>query len=156
MRHSGQRGAGRGRAHDERHRRRPVRHLLGREDRQAIRTQRQRLGAQGLTIDHLEAKGMHSMPQSGIDSVTVPGAVDGWTKLHDRFGKLPGVSCFSLRSSYAEHGYRCARNDPRLLGRRRAEPDAIPREPARVSAGWQSARHRPGLSQSRSGPRAHA
>src|ERR1700739_3177340 len=28
-----------------------------------------------LTIDHLEAKGIHQMPQLGIDSVTVPGAV---------------------------------------------------------------------------------
>src|SRR6202030_4864773 len=34
---------------------------------------------QGLTIDHLEAKGVHAMPQSGIESVTVPGAVYGWT-----------------------------------------------------------------------------
>jgi gamma-glutamyltranspeptidase len=28
------------------------------------------------------------MPGTGIDSVTVPGVVDRWTKLHDRFGKL--------------------------------------------------------------------
>src|ERR1700684_1522304 len=26
---------------------------------------------QGLTIDHLEAKGIHQMPQAGVDSVTV-------------------------------------------------------------------------------------
>src|SRR5256885_15236278 len=32
---------------------------------------------QGLTIDHLKAKTATSMPQSGIDSVTVPGAVAG-------------------------------------------------------------------------------
>src|SRR5580700_1299851 len=48
----------------------------------------------GLTIDHLEAKGLHAMPQSGIDSVTVPGAVDGWTKLHDKFGKLAWSELF--------------------------------------------------------------
>src|SRR5579859_6215833 len=39
-----------------------------------------------LTIDHLRAKADTEMPVTGIDSVTVPGVVDGWTKLHDRFG----------------------------------------------------------------------
>src|SRR5580704_3067198 len=60
---------------------------------------------QGLTIDHLESKGMHSMPQSGIDSVTVPGAVDGWTKLHDKFGKLAWRELFQPAIFYAGHGY---------------------------------------------------
>src|ERR1700733_5162137 len=60
---------------------------------------------QGLTIDHLEAKGIHKMPQSGIDSVTVPGAVDGWTKLHDKFGKLAWSELFQPAIFYARHGY---------------------------------------------------
>ena len=35
-----------------------------------------------LTADYLLAKGVKSeMPQRGINSVTVPGAVDGWDKL---------------------------------------------------------------------------
>jgi gamma-glutamyltranspeptidase/glutathione hydrolase len=59
----------------------------------------------GLTIDHLEAKGIHAMPQSGIDSVTVPGAVDGWTKLHDKFGKLGWRELFQPAIYYAGHGY---------------------------------------------------
>ena len=58
-----------------------------------------------LTTDHLEAKGIHSMPQFGIDAVTVPGAVDGWTKLHDRFGKLPWNQLFSSAIAYARDGY---------------------------------------------------
>jgi gamma-glutamyltranspeptidase/glutathione hydrolase len=57
-----------------------------------------------LTIDHLEAKGIHQMPQDGIDSVTVPGAVDGWTKLHDRFGKLSWNELFQPAIFYAKHG----------------------------------------------------
>jgi gamma-glutamyltranspeptidase/glutathione hydrolase len=60
---------------------------------------------QGLTIDHLEAKGLHSMPQSGIDSVTVPGAVDGWSKLHEKFGKLAWSELFQPAIFYAGHGY---------------------------------------------------
>jgi gamma-glutamyltranspeptidase/glutathione hydrolase len=59
---------------------------------------------QGLTIAHLQAKGVTAMPQQGIDSVSVPGAVDGWTKLHDRFGKLPWASLFQPAIFYAEHG----------------------------------------------------
>ncbi len=58
----------------------------------------------GLTIDYLKAKGITSMPQEGINSVTVPGAVDGWTKLHDRFGKLPWKTLFQPAIFYAEHG----------------------------------------------------
>src|SRR3954464_9302325 len=39
----------------------------------------------GLTRQLLETKGFSKMPQSGIYSVTVPGAVDGWDKLARRF-----------------------------------------------------------------------
>jgi gamma-glutamyltranspeptidase / glutathione hydrolase len=60
---------------------------------------------QDLTIDHLEAKGIHQMPQNGIDSVTVPGAVDGWTKLHDRFGKLGWSELFQPAIFYAGQGF---------------------------------------------------
>jgi gamma-glutamyltranspeptidase/glutathione hydrolase len=40
-----------------------------------------------LTIDFLHKQGLRDMPQQGIHSVTVPGAVDGWQKLADRFGR---------------------------------------------------------------------
>ncbi|MGC2300573.1 MAG: gamma-glutamyltransferase [Acidobacteriaceae bacterium] len=59
---------------------------------------------QGLTIEHLKAKGITSMPQTGIDSVTVGGMVDGWTKLHDRWGKLPWKALFEPAIFYADHG----------------------------------------------------
>jgi gamma-glutamyltranspeptidase/glutathione hydrolase len=58
-----------------------------------------------LTMEHLKAKGVAGMPQSGIDSVTVPGVVDGWTKLHDRFGKLPWRELLQPAIFYADHGY---------------------------------------------------
>jgi gamma-glutamyltranspeptidase / glutathione hydrolase len=59
----------------------------------------------GLTIEYLNSKGIHDMPQDGIQSVTVPGAVEGWTKLHQRFGKLPWKDVFQPAIYYAEHGY---------------------------------------------------
>jgi gamma-glutamyltranspeptidase / glutathione hydrolase len=41
----------------------------------------------GLTIEHLHGLGLREMPPSGVNSITVPGAVDGWQKLADRFGR---------------------------------------------------------------------
>lgn len=58
-----------------------------------------------LNIEHLRAKGITTMPEQGIDAVTVPGAVDGWAKLHGRFGKLPWAQLFSPAISWARNGY---------------------------------------------------
>jgi gamma-glutamyltranspeptidase/glutathione hydrolase len=59
-----------------------------------------------LTIDLLNGLG-HStkMPQDGIQSVTVPGCVDGWQKLHQRFGKLAWKDLFAPAINFAEHGF---------------------------------------------------
>ena len=59
----------------------------------------------GLTPEFLRSKGISAMPQNGIQSVTVPGVVDGWDKLLKRFGrkKLPEVLAPAIR--YAEEGF---------------------------------------------------
>jgi gamma-glutamyltranspeptidase / glutathione hydrolase len=41
----------------------------------------------GLTIEFLEKQGLREMPHSGVNTITVPGAVDGWQKLADKFGR---------------------------------------------------------------------
>jgi gamma-glutamyltranspeptidase/glutathione hydrolase len=41
----------------------------------------------GLTIEFLQKQGLKSMPQAGVHSITVPGVVDGWQKLADKFGR---------------------------------------------------------------------
>jgi len=41
----------------------------------------------GLTIEYLQKQGIRSMPQQGVNSITVPGAVEGWQKLADKFGR---------------------------------------------------------------------
>ena len=44
-------------------------------------------------------------PKRGWDSVTVPGAVAGWTALHERFGKLPFADLLAPAIETAERGY---------------------------------------------------
>lgn len=58
-----------------------------------------------LTVEHLKAKGATTMPEGGIDTVTVPGAVAGWSALHERFGRLPWKELFQPAIFYAEQGY---------------------------------------------------
>jgi gamma-glutamyltranspeptidase/glutathione hydrolase len=45
------------------------------------------------------------MPQNGIHSVTVPGAVDGWDKLLTRFGKLKFADVLAPAIAHAEEGF---------------------------------------------------
>ena len=58
-----------------------------------------------LSIDFLAKQGIASMPHDGIHSVTVPGAVEGWSQAHHRFGQLPWKDLFQSAIYYAEHGY---------------------------------------------------
>jgi gamma-glutamyltranspeptidase/glutathione hydrolase len=58
-----------------------------------------------LTPDFLAARGFQAMPQSGIHSVTVPGAVDGWDQLLKRFGRKTFAEVLSPAIAYAEEGF---------------------------------------------------
>ena len=59
----------------------------------------------GLSIAFLEGKQITAMPQLGIHTVTVPGCVDGWEKLHKRFGRLPWAELFRPAVYYAANGF---------------------------------------------------
>src|ERR1043166_4482016 len=58
----------------------------------------------GLTPEFLKSKGLSQMPGSGIHSVTVPGAVDGWEKLVRRFGRKRLSQLLAPTIRYAEEG----------------------------------------------------
>jgi len=59
----------------------------------------------GLSVEFLAKHGITSMPEDGIHTVTVPGAVEGWSQAHQRFGHLPWKELFPPAIYYAEHGY---------------------------------------------------
>ena len=58
-----------------------------------------------LSIDYFEQQGLKKIPAYGPLPVTVPGAVDGWVKLHEKFGKLKFKSLFEPTIEYAEKGF---------------------------------------------------
>src|SRR6187551_1065890 len=45
------------------------------------------------------------MPQRGIETVTIPGAVSGWVALSKRYGKLPFADLFEPAIRHARDGY---------------------------------------------------
>jgi gamma-glutamyltranspeptidase/glutathione hydrolase len=59
----------------------------------------------GLSIDFLKKQGFQDMPPRGIQSVTVPGAVDGWQRLEDRFGKKKLAEVLAPAIRAAEDGF---------------------------------------------------
>lgn len=59
----------------------------------------------GLSIDILKSMGHTSVPPLGIHAVTVPGCVDGWARLHQRFGRLPWKDLFQPAIYHATHGF---------------------------------------------------
>ncbi len=59
----------------------------------------------GLTPEYLKSKGYTTMPQSGMYSITVPGAVAGWDALRSRFGTKPFSEILAPAIYYAENGF---------------------------------------------------
>src|SRR5579871_930825 len=58
-----------------------------------------------LSPEYLAARGHSTMPIAGIHTVTVPGAVAGWAKMHERFGKVKWSRLFEAGIACAEDGF---------------------------------------------------
>ena len=67
---------------------------------------------------HLAGLGFTSMPLDGIHAVTVPGAVQGWSAMHARFGKLPWKALFHDALAVASEGFPV----PEIIAETWAEP----------------------------------
>lgn len=58
-----------------------------------------------LSIDHFKDNNLTKIPSYGPLPVTVPGAVDGWIKLHERFGSVKFKDLFTPTINYARNGF---------------------------------------------------
>jgi gamma-glutamyltranspeptidase / glutathione hydrolase len=83
-----------------------------------------------LTPEFLAQHDIHSMPRDGIHAVTVPGAVMGWYRMHQRFGKLPWKDLFQDAITFAEQGFPVYEgaseiwSDPAIDRRLEANPES--------------------------------
>jgi gamma-glutamyltranspeptidase / glutathione hydrolase len=60
----------------------------------------------GMSVEAYRARGLERMPQRGALAITVPGAVDGWFCLHERFGRLDMARVARDAVHYARDGFR--------------------------------------------------
>jgi len=58
-----------------------------------------------ISIDYFRDNDLEKIPSYGPLPVTVPGAVDGWIKLHEKFGKLEFRTLFEPTIAYAKNGF---------------------------------------------------
>ena len=58
-----------------------------------------------VSADELRSRGLERMPGSGIQAVTVPGALSGWDQLRSRFGSRPLAELLEPAIYYAEEGF---------------------------------------------------
>ena len=60
---------------------------------------------QGLTLEEFQRRGLTSVPAYGVLPISVPGAVDGWFALHEKFGRLPMDQVLAPAIRYAREGF---------------------------------------------------
>ena len=60
---------------------------------------------QSISLDYFKQQKLAKIPPFGPLPVTVPGAVDGWVKLHEKFGNQSFASLFEPTIEYAKKGH---------------------------------------------------
>ena len=60
---------------------------------------------QSISLDYFKQQNLAKIPPFGPLPVTVPGAVDGWVKLHEKFGNQSFASLFEPTIDYAKKGH---------------------------------------------------
>jgi gamma-glutamyltranspeptidase/glutathione hydrolase len=84
----------------------------------------------GLTPERLASKGLQRIPIEGVDPITVPGAVAGWSALRERFGTKPFRELLAPAIRYANEGFpvgevtAAAWADPEALALLKSSPGA--------------------------------
>lgn len=60
---------------------------------------------QSLTLDYFKQRGLDKIPARGVLPLSVPGTVDGWFELHEKFGALPMAQVLAPAIEYARQGF---------------------------------------------------
>lgn len=60
---------------------------------------------QSLTLDYFKQQGITEIPKFGALPVSVPGTVDGWFEMHDKFGSTPMRKILAPAIKYAREGF---------------------------------------------------
>src|SRR3954454_22099698 len=80
-----------------------------------------------LTLEHFQQKNLRRVPVRGMESITVPGAFDGWITLRDKYGTIPVADLLAPAADLAERGFpvmeKCAEDW-------NAEVDVLKNDPA--------------------------
>ncbi|MDH4439155.1 MAG: gamma-glutamyltransferase [Rhizobium sp.] len=58
-----------------------------------------------LTVEWFEERGLTEVPRQSPSAVTIPGAIDAWTRLHADHGRLPFAEVLAPAIRHAEEGY---------------------------------------------------
>ena len=58
-----------------------------------------------MTLEYFQQNGIDKIPPFGPLPVSVPGAVDGWFELHNRYGRLPMPKLLAPTIAYAREGF---------------------------------------------------
>ncbi|MFN4168251.1 MAG: gamma-glutamyltransferase [Pannonibacter phragmitetus] len=58
-----------------------------------------------LTVDWFEERGLTEVPRQSASAVTIPGAIDAWTRLNADHGRLPLSDVLAPAIRYASEGY---------------------------------------------------
>ncbi len=61
-----------------------------------------------LTVDHFASRKMATMPMTGMEPITVPGAFDGWVTLLEKHGTMKLADLLAPAIGYAEDGFPVA------------------------------------------------
>jgi len=79
--------------------------LWSARDRKLIGLNASGRSPESLTLAKLKKLGFEFLPPHGPLPVSVPGCVDGWSLLHQRYGQLPFTELFKPAISYARKGF---------------------------------------------------
>lgn len=58
-----------------------------------------------LSLDYFAKRGIKTVPETGMESITVPGAFDGWVTLLDKYGTMKLADLLMPAIEYAENGF---------------------------------------------------